>query len=33
VAYKTKTIVGKIVTDSIKLGYNPDKDIITVWPF
>ena len=33
VAYKTKTIVGKIITDSIKLGYNPDKDIVTLWPF
>lgn len=33
VAYKTKFSFGKIVTDSIKLGYNPDKDIVKLWPF
>ena len=33
VAYKTKYQRGDIVTDSIKLGYNPEKDKITFWPF
>jgi len=33
VAYKTKYRLGDIVTDSIKLGYNPGKDKITLWPF
>ncbi len=33
VAYKTKYRLGDIVTDSIKLGYNPAKDEITFWPF
>ena len=33
VAYKTKYRLGDIVTDSIKLGYNPVKDKITFWPF
>ena len=33
VAYKTKYRLGDIVTDSIKLGYNPAKDKITFWPF
>lgn len=33
VAYKTKYRLGDIVTDSIKLGYNPAKDKITMWPF
>jgi hypothetical protein len=33
VAYKTKYKLGDIVTDSIKLGYDPQKDKITFWPF
>jgi len=33
VGYKTKYKRGNIVTDSIKLGYNPEKDKITFWPF
>jgi hypothetical protein len=33
VAYKTKYRLGDIVTDSIKLGYDPAKDKITMWPF
>ncbi len=33
VAYKTKYKFGDIVTDSIKLGYNPGKDQVTYWPF
>lgn len=33
VGYKTKYKRGDIVTDSIKLGYNPEKDKITFWPF
>lgn len=33
VAYKTKYRLGDVVTDSIKLGYNPAKDKITFWPF
>ncbi len=33
VAYKTRYRLGDIVTDSIKLGYNPAKDKITLWPF
>jgi hypothetical protein len=33
VAYRTKYRLGDIVTDSIKLGYNPAKDKITMWPF
>lgn len=33
VGYKTKYKLGNIVTDSIKLGYNLEKDKITMWPF
>jgi hypothetical protein len=33
VAYKTKYRLGDIVTDSIKLGYNRQKDQVTFWPF
>lgn len=33
VGYKTKYKRGDIVTDSIKLGYNLEKDKITFWPF
>lgn len=33
VAYKTKYKRGGIVTDSIKLGYNPVEDKISYWPF
>ena len=33
VGYKTRYKRGDIVTDSIKLGYNPEKDKITFWPF
>jgi|SRR6185437_4683851 len=33
VAYKTKYQRGDIVTDSIKLGYDPVKDKISYWPF
>lgn len=33
VAYKTRYKLGDIVTDSIKLGYDPQNDKITLWPF
>ncbi|SRR5665213_1820113 len=33
VGYKTKYKFGNITTDSIKLGYNLEKDKITYWPF
>lgn len=33
VAYKTKYRLGDIVTDSIKLGYDRKRDIVTYWPF
>ena len=33
VAYKTKYKKGDIVTDSIKLGYDPVKDKVSYWPF
>jgi hypothetical protein len=33
VGYKTKYQRGDIVIDSIKLGYNSEKDKITFWPF
>lgn len=33
VGYKTRYKRGDIVTDSIKLGYNQEKDKITFWPF
>jgi hypothetical protein len=33
VSYKTKYKRGDIVTDSIKLGYDPQKDKVTFWPF
>jgi hypothetical protein len=33
VAYKTKYKKGNIVTDSIKLGYNPVNDKVSYWPF
>lgn len=33
IGYKTKYKRGDIVTDSIKLGYNREKDKITFWPF
>lgn len=33
VAYKTRYKYGNVVTDSIKLGYNPEKDKISYWPF
>ena len=33
VGYKTKYKRGDIVTDSIKLGYNREKDKVTFWPF
>ena len=33
VAYRTKYKKGNIVTDSIKLGYNPVNDKISYWPF
>ncbi|MEO8413759.1 MAG: hypothetical protein ABI472_08875 [Ginsengibacter sp.] len=33
VAYKTKYKLGDIVTDSIKLGYNREKDRVSYWPF
>ena len=33
VAYKTRYQFGDVVTDSIKLGYNREKDTIFLWPF
>lgn len=33
VGYKTRYQRGDVVTDSIKLGYNPEEDKITLWPF
>jgi hypothetical protein len=33
VAYKTRYQHGDIVIDSIKLGYNREKDAIFLWPF
>lgn len=33
VAYKTRYQRGDIVMDSIKLGYNPQQDKISLWPF
>lgn len=33
VAYKTRYQYGDVVTDSIKLGYNREKDAIFLWPF
>ena len=33
VGYKTKYKFGNITTDSIKLGYDLEKDKITYWPF
>lgn len=33
VGYKTRYKRGDIVTDSIKLKYNPEKDNVTFWPF
>ena len=33
VAYKTKYKLGDIVMDSIKLGYDREKDKISYWPF
>ena len=33
VAYKTKYKMGDIVTDSIKLGYNPESDRVSFYPF
>lgn len=33
VSYKTKYKRGDIVTDSIKLGYDRQKDKVTFWPF
>jgi Na+/phosphate symporter len=33
VGYKTKYKFGNITTDSIKLGYDREKDKITYWPF
>jgi hypothetical protein len=33
VAYKTKYRLGDIVTDSIKLGYNKEKDKVSYFPF
>ena len=33
VGYKTRYKRGDIVTDSIKLKYNPEKDQVTFWPF
>ncbi len=33
VTYKTKYRLGDIVTDSIKLGYNRDKDKVSYFPF
>lgn len=33
VGYKTRYKLGDVVTDSIKLGYNPEKDKISLWPF
>ncbi|MDQ6904890.1 MAG: hypothetical protein M3139_18000 [Bacteroidota bacterium] len=33
VAYKTRYQRGDVVTDSIKLAYNPKDDKISLWPF
>ena len=33
VSYKTRYKRGDIVTDSIKLGYDRQKDKVTFWPF
>ncbi|MDQ2721603.1 MAG: hypothetical protein M3Z26_17850 [Bacteroidota bacterium] len=33
VAYKTKYKLGDVVTDSIKLGYDREKDRVSFWPF
>lgn len=33
VAYKTRYRLGDIVTDSIKFGYNRDKDQVSYFPF
>lgn len=33
IAYKTKYRLGDIVTDSIKLRYNPKTDKMSYWPF
>ena len=33
VAYKTRYQYGDVATDSIKLGYNREKDAIFLWPF
>lgn len=33
VAYKTRYRRGDVVTDSIKLGYDPTKDKVSYWPF
>ncbi len=33
VAYKTRYQRGDIRTDSIKLGYNPKDDKVSLWPF
>lgn len=33
VAYKTRYRRGNVVTDSIKLGYDPTKDKVSYWPF
>ncbi|KAA9038181.1 hypothetical protein FW778_15640 [Ginsengibacter hankyongi] len=33
IGYKTRYKRGDIVTDSIKLGYNSEKDKVTFWPF
>lgn len=33
VAYKTRYQRGDVVMDSIKLGYNPKDDKISLWPF
>lgn len=33
VAYKTRYQRGDVVMDSIKLGYNPKEDKISLWPF
>jgi hypothetical protein len=33
IAYKTRYQYGDVVTDSIKLGYNREKDAIFLWPF
>jgi hypothetical protein len=33
VAYKTKYRLGDVLTDSIKLGYNKEKDKVSYFPF